>query len=101
MPGDSAFWSSRSRHKPPHLYVGGMAHMITASTIQHGHILAPTSRKDLFLRTLGEICLAWGITIIAWVVLDDHYHAILVPADAQHAARAALAARQYRHAVQP
>jgi len=82
MPGDATFWTSRGNHRPPHLYIGGVAHWITGATLNHAPFVRSPARKEHFLEVLGNLCAELRVIIIAWVLLDDHYHAIMVPEDA-------------------
>ncbi|MBI3946433.1 MAG: transposase [Armatimonadetes bacterium] len=79
MPGDDTVWRSKGRHRPPHLYVGGITHMVTAATVAHAPFLALAHRKDYLLKALQEACAAAGTEILAWVILDTHYHLVAVP----------------------
>jgi REP element-mobilizing transposase RayT len=87
MPGDSAFWSSHGNHRPPHLYIAGALHMVTASLRDHAPRMAAPERKDGFCQLLGELCLECQIVIVAWVILNDHYHALLCPESADQMGR--------------
>ncbi|MBI3945517.1 MAG: hypothetical protein HY321_06345, partial [Armatimonadetes bacterium] len=69
----------RAATGPPHLYVGGITHMVTAATVAHAPFLALAHRKDYLLNALQEACMAAGIEILAWVILDTHYRLVAVP----------------------
>lgn len=83
MPGDDVFWYCRSDHRPPHRYVGGMAHMVTGATIHHAGFLGPPRRKARWLQLVRELCVEMGIEVMAWVCLDNHYHGVTVPDEAR------------------
>jgi putative transposase len=64
-------------HNPPHLFRSGAIYMLTASTYQREPLIYEARRKadwrDAFLRSAG----LYQWEVIAWVVLDNHYHAIV------------------------
>ena len=51
--------------------------MITASTRRHGPYLASEQAKNLVRDSLRGLVQQFGITLTAWVILDDHYHLLL------------------------
>ena len=67
----------RALHNPPHLFLSDTFYMLTASTYERAPVMFSERRKmdwiEAFLKA-GEI---YKWQIIAWVVLDNHYHAIL------------------------
>jgi putative transposase len=75
-------WSQKSpkeRHRPPHHVEPGRAHFITAATVHRRTFLRPPERKDGLLALLTSECERFGVELIAWVVLDEHYHLIIYP----------------------
>ncbi|MDO9129392.1 MAG: transposase [Anaerolineales bacterium] len=71
-------WST-SPHRPPHLYVDGMWYFITASTISQKHILATDEHFNLWVQVLRELTREFGTKLVAWVVLPNHYHLLVLP----------------------
>lgn len=71
-------WSN-SPHRPPHLYVDGMWYFITASTVNGAHILATDEHLDMWMQTLRGLIKEFGIKLVAWVVLSNHYHLLVLP----------------------
>jgi putative transposase len=70
-----------SRHRPPHRLDAGEAVFITASTYRRYPHLRPAGRKDWFLELLRVKCREYHVELVAWVLLDEHYHLIAVPVE--------------------
>ena len=66
-------------HHPPHIYADDTWYMITASTQKHTPFLKSEYAKTLVRDKLHELVLAFDISFLAWVILDDHYHLLLKP----------------------
>jgi putative transposase len=64
-------------HHPPHIYADNTWYMITASTLNHAPFLISEQVKLLVRDKLQELAQAFGISLLAWVILDDHYHLLL------------------------
>jgi putative transposase len=71
----------KAQHNPPHLFRPHAVYMLTASTYQRDNIIHGSERKiqwrDAFIKA-AELS-NWRI--IAWVVLSNHYHAIIESPD--------------------
>jgi putative transposase len=63
-------------HTPAHLFRANTFYMITGATYKKEHLIHSDARKvewrDAFLKASGM----YGWDVIAWVVLDNHYHVI-------------------------
>jgi len=66
-----------SGHHPPHIHLDNTWYIITASTVGHAHFLSSEAAKRLVRDTLEGLIVEFGITLRAWVVLNDHYHLLL------------------------
>lgn len=64
-------------HHPPHLHIDNAWYIITASTLRHAPLLASDAAKAYFRDKLRELTEHYGITLRAWVLLDDHFHLLL------------------------
>jgi putative transposase len=64
-------------HKPPHLVRGEGWYLVTAATYEHRPLFAaPAELRALEIRLL-EAMAAAGLTCAGWVVLPNHYHALI------------------------
>jgi len=66
-----------SDHHPPHIYLDDTWYIITAATLNHAHLLSRETAKTLVSDTLKELIIEFGITLRAWVILNNHYHLLL------------------------
>ena len=64
-------------HHPPHVYLDDTWYMITASTWDRSRLLSSDEAKSLLRAKLRELVPACGIRLMAWVILDNHYHLLL------------------------
>ena len=64
-------------HHPPHIYLDKTWYIITSSTLRHARHLATEAAKVLVRDALRGLVEEYGITLRAWVILDDHYHLLL------------------------
>jgi putative transposase len=67
----------RAPHNPPHLFLPNTLYMLTASIYQKGPILISTKRKMEWVESFRKAADIYGWQVIAWVVLHNHYHAIV------------------------
>jgi putative transposase len=70
-------WNAMSDHHPPHLYIDDTWYMITASTINHAPFLKNDQVKVLVRDTFEALIQTFDISLLAWVILDNHYHLLL------------------------
>jgi putative transposase len=68
---------SAKPHHPPHLFLANTWTMVTAATYRRGRFLAEPTAKDLVREGMVSLGSKLGLTIRAWVILDDHYHLLL------------------------
>jgi putative transposase len=64
-------------HNPPHLFVVNTLYMLTASTYKQAHLMKSSQRKREWRDAFHEAAKLYQWQIIAWVVLPNHYHAIV------------------------
>ena len=75
-------------HKPPHPKLGEGWYLITAATFEHCHHFAAPNELTALERRLLEAFEAAGLPCGAWVVLPNHYHALLEVRDLAMVGRA-------------
>ncbi len=61
-------------HTPPHLFRSGAVYIVTASTYKRGPHIRADHRKSLWVESLKFSAARYDWTLIAWVVLHNHYH---------------------------
>lgn len=66
--------NSQKRHQPFHLYLNNYIYFLTVHSYQNTSILRDIGRKCEFREKLKETTLERKCRIIAWVILDNHYH---------------------------
>jgi putative transposase len=66
-----------SDHHPPHIYLDDTWYFITASTLGQAHFLSSDAAKNLVCDNIEELIIEFGFTLLAWVILNDHYHLLL------------------------
>ena len=62
-------------------------YFVTASTVNKTHILATDEHFNLWVDTFKELISQFNISLIAWVVLPNHYHILFMPKSANEIAR--------------
>lgn len=67
----------RAPHNPPHLFLPNTLYMLTASIYQHEPLMLTARRKLECLESFLKAAEIYKWQVIAWVVLHDHYHAIV------------------------
>lgn len=71
-------------HHPPHIYLANTWYAISVATVHHRPLLADNDAKVLVSSGLLELHKKQSLELLAWVVLDDHYHALLKTTPGQH-----------------
>lgn len=64
-------------YNPPHLFVANTLYMLTASIHQKAYLMRSPRRKAEWRDAFHEAAKIYGWKVIAWVVLHNHYHAIV------------------------
>ena len=64
-------------HNPPHLFVADSLYMLTASIYEKTCLMGSRQRKAEWRDAFYEAARIYEWQIIAWVVLHNHYHAIV------------------------
>ena len=64
-------------YNPPHLFIADTLYMLTASIYGKACLMESSQRKAEWQDAFHEAAKIYGWQIIAWVVLPDHYHAIV------------------------
>lgn len=67
----------RAPHNPPHWFQANMIYMLTASIYQSEHVIYSPERKIAWRDSFIESTKLYNWHIIAWVVLHNHYHALV------------------------
>lgn len=65
------------QHNPPHLFLPNMVYMLTASTYQKENLIHTPERKIQWLNAFLKAAKIYKWNVIAWVILNNHYHALL------------------------
>lgn len=63
-------------HNPPHLFVADTLYVLTASIYGEAKLIESAKRKTEWQEAFHESAKIYEWKIIAWVVLNNHYHAI-------------------------
>ncbi len=71
-------WST-SPHRPPHLYADDAWYFVTASTVNHAHVLFSNEHLDLWTKAFKELVAEFKVKLIAWVALPNHHHFLFLP----------------------
>ena len=64
-------------NSPPHMFVADWFYMLTASVYKQQPLIRSSDRKAELVNALYYAAEIYHWAIIAWVVMDNHYHAIL------------------------
>ena len=64
-------------YNPPHLFVADTLYMLTASIYEKANLLKSSDRKLGWCEAFQEAARIYQWQIVAWVVLHNHYHAIV------------------------
>ena len=64
-------------HTPPHLFMADWLYMLTGSTYQRQPLMQSDDRKKEWVETFFTASELYHWDILAWVVMDNHYHTIL------------------------
>src|SRR5690349_21924344 len=64
-------------YKPPHLFVADTLYMLTASISKKAHLMESAQRKTEWREAFHEAARIYQWQVVAWVVLHNHYHAIV------------------------
>jgi putative transposase len=67
----------RAPNNPPHLFLPDTLYMLTASIYQNAYLIESPKRKSEWRNAFHEAAKIHKWEIIAWVVLHNHYHAIV------------------------
>jgi len=70
-------WDAEKPYYPPHLYLDNQAYFITGSTFDRLPLLATDDAKSVLRDALLSAVEKVGIKLIAWVILDNHYHVLV------------------------
>src|SRR6266516_4094622 len=69
--------ASQSEHRPIHFYVEGGCYFISAAILRHQPLMAQPSRREWFLDCLSRTVAETSGELVAWVILPNHYHAVV------------------------
>lgn len=68
-------------HSPPHPIKDASHYLITTACYEHKHRITTPQRRQQLLNQLFETFIQENITILAWVVLTNHYHLLTKTVD--------------------
>jgi len=68
-------------HAPTHLFVPEATYMLTAGTYKKQKLLNSHDKKMRVIKSVENVSEKYNWLIIAWVILDNHYHTILKAPD--------------------
>ena len=72
----------RPLHSVPHMDLGQRSYLVTAACFEHQpHIGYTTERMNAFTQEWLTVLITHSVCIHAWVVLPNHYHALLTTGD--------------------
>jgi len=63
-------------HHPPHIFLDDTWYIVTAATLNHAPLLSDVYAKALIRDRLRELMPEFNLALLAWVILDNHYHVI-------------------------
>ena len=69
------------KHAPTHLFAPGATYMLTAGTYNKIRFINTEKKKKAVTKCLYDVSKKINWTIIAWVVLDNHYHTLLIASE--------------------
>jgi REP element-mobilizing transposase RayT len=69
--------SQFSRHRPVHFYVEGGCYFISAAILRHQAVMHSPERRAWLAGALADGVRGEAGELVAWVVLPDHYHAVI------------------------
>ena len=67
----------QKRHQPFHLYIDQKVYFFSVRTYHNIPILRSVKRKSEFRQKLRDVTIERYCEIIAWVILDNHYHFLM------------------------
>lgn len=67
----------KAQNNPPHWFRPNAVYMITASTYQKDNLIHSPERKTQWLNAFLKAANIYNWRVIAWVVLHNHYHALV------------------------
>lgn len=70
-----------SPHRPTHIYADDTYYFVTGSILRRSHLLTPITHKPHLKERLLTLARDYGLTIEAWVILNNHYHLLFHLAD--------------------
>lgn len=79
--------SAPSPHRPPHIYTDNSYYFVTASTLNRAHLLTPITHKPYLQERLLTLTTDYGFNLIAWVIMNNHYHVMLHIGDSKNIPR--------------
>lgn len=68
------------KHRPPHIYKDAVIYFITCSTANKLRLFDKEQKKEMLLEVIFKACDRFTKQLLAWTVLDNHYH-VLVESD--------------------
>jgi len=72
-----------STHRPPHLFLDETHYFITICTLNKNPFFDTDQKKNLILQALINSCATYKYRLIAWVILNNHFHFLLKVGDSE------------------
>lgn len=67
----------RFNNRPPHIYLDNSYYFITARTVNKQRYYNTSQKKQIFEQVLIEAKKRFGVSLLAWIILDNHYHLLV------------------------
>ena len=84
------------KHAPTHLFVPGATYMLTAGTYNRVRFFNSADKKNAVSKFLHNVSKEMNWKIIAWVILDNHYHTLLTASKSGNNSVAAFVKKLHR-----
>ena len=68
---------SVSPHRPLHWYSDQSCYWITGATLHHAPYFRSDALKQWFVEEMLRAADVWKVDLVAWTLMEHHYHAIL------------------------
>ena len=70
-------YEERNIHRPGHVLLDSTIYFITVRTINHNNFFNTDDKKNILHKIIKEACIKFENKLIAWVLIDNHYHLLI------------------------